>query len=234
MKKFKIAIIDDENSIRKLYASYVEIWSHERGYTCDVAYFESGEEFLFKYEDDSNYDILLLDIEMKDMSGVDLARILRDKGDGVSIIFISGYGEYIGSGYDVEALHFLIKPINQDKLSQVLDKAVEKSDKQDHFIVVKSEETVVKLYLKDIYCIENDHNYIIISYKSNFYRVRMTMKDIENLLDDRFYRISRSEIINIEYIDNFNSEMVNLENGRVIFIPKGAFEKLNKKIISYY
>lgn len=233
MEYISIAIVDDEKPIRDLYESYLKEWAVQK-FNIKIEKFESAEEFLFKYEDDSSFDLLLLDIEMKGINGVELAKKLRDKEDRLQIIFISGYSEYITYGYDVDALHFLVKPISKEKLYNILDKALAKTNAEDKFILIKHGGALKKLYLNQIYYIKSDRNYILIDCKDEEFRVRMSIKEAMEKIDDRFHQIGRSEIINIEKIDSFDVEKIVLENTKVIYLPKGTFEELNRKIISYY
>lgn len=78
--------------------------------------FSSAEAFLFKYEEDKSFDILLLDIQMKAMDGVELAEKIRENNDGVQIVFITGFTDYFSRGYDLSAFHYLIKPVKKRKV----------------------------------------------------------------------------------------------------------------------
>ena len=82
--------------------------------------FPSAESFLFDYAEQKNYDFLLLDIEMPSMNGVELAQKIRQENNAVQIIFITGYSDFMAEGYEVSALHYLMKPVSFDKLSKVL------------------------------------------------------------------------------------------------------------------
>lgn len=79
---------------------------------------DSAEKFLFHYADDKAWDILLLDIEMGAMDGVTMAKRVRQDNEAVQIVFITGYSDYIAEGYEVAALHYLMKPVNKDRHSQ--------------------------------------------------------------------------------------------------------------------
>ncbi|MDE6710036.1 MAG: LytTR family DNA-binding domain-containing protein, partial [Oscillospiraceae bacterium] len=111
-----IAICDDDNSQINALKKMLTEWNSNT----IISEYNSAEQFLFNYPDVS-CDLLLLDIEMGDMNGMELAKKLRAKGDMLPIIFITGFSQYIGDGYDVEALHYLMKPVDKKKLFQVLD-----------------------------------------------------------------------------------------------------------------
>lgn len=124
--KIKVAICDDEQSEIEYMSFAVGTWAKSNSHRCEIAAFSSAESFLFEYGENNFFDILLLDIEMSGRSGVELAKQLRREGNRSEIIFITSHFEFYGEGYEVDALHYLIKPINQDKLSDVLTKAAER------------------------------------------------------------------------------------------------------------
>ena len=103
--KYKIAICDDSAADRVYVTDMVNHWSAAEGHAVQINAFDSAESFLFHYADESDYDILLLDIEMAAMDGVTMAKQLRRDNETVQIIFITGYTDYIAEGYEVAALH---------------------------------------------------------------------------------------------------------------------------------
>jgi len=107
---YHIAICDDSASDIEYVGSAVQKWAEQSDNIIKIDRFSSAEEFLCHYEDDKSYDILLLDIEMKALSGVELAKAVRKDNESVQIIFITGYSDYIAEGYEVSALHYLMKP----------------------------------------------------------------------------------------------------------------------------
>lgn len=110
---YNIAICDDNTADRKYISDMVFEWAHGTGNTINVVMFESAENFMFCYADRNDYDILLLDVEMGEMNGVDMAKKLRRQDAAVQIVFITGYSDYIAEGYDVAALHYLMKPVKK-------------------------------------------------------------------------------------------------------------------------
>ena len=117
---YKVAICDDNSTDSQYVKSMLSQWAKERSMIVDISVFSSAEQFLFDYADHKDYDILLLDIEMGQMDGVQMARTIRRENNTVQIIFITGYSDYIAEGYDVAALHYLMKPLNIQKFFDVL------------------------------------------------------------------------------------------------------------------
>lgn len=148
--KYRIAICDDEQNQIEYITSIVASWSAHEGHGCEIRTFASAEAFLFEYEEDKAYDILLLDVEMKNINGIELAKRIRKDNNRAEIIFITSHFEFVGEGYEVDALHYLIKPISLEKLTQVLTKATEKLSVEPLSVVISSDGETVKLYESDI------------------------------------------------------------------------------------
>jgi len=121
----RIAVCEDEAAQRQLLGGYVQEWAEETQVRTDVAFFDSGESFLFAWEDDKAYDLVMLDIEMGKLSGIDLAIKIRHEDQTLPILFVTGYEEYMEYGYDVAALHYLVKPVKKDRLFAVLNRVWE-------------------------------------------------------------------------------------------------------------
>ena len=122
--KYKIAICDDEVEQRKYLLEIVTAWARKNCHLVEVKQYRKAEDFLFDYEEEKDFDILLLDIEMSEVTGIELAKVVRKDNLAVQIIFVTGFYEYFSDGFDVSALHYLIKPVDERKLCPVLDKAV--------------------------------------------------------------------------------------------------------------
>ena len=112
-----IAICDDDKSHINSLKNMINEWN----YQAVIAEYNSAEQFLFSYTD-KHRNLLLLDIEMGNINGMELARNLRAKGDMLPIIFITGYSEFMQDSYDFEDLHYLLKSVNKNKLLAVLDR----------------------------------------------------------------------------------------------------------------
>lgn len=123
---YTIAICDDINKDAQYLASVVQSWAQEQKVSVNIEIFPLAESFLFHYEEKKDYDILLLDVEMKNISGIELAKQIRSMNHRVEIIFTTSHFELSGEGYEVDALHYLIKPITEAKLMEVLSKAAQK------------------------------------------------------------------------------------------------------------
>lgn len=230
--EYKVAICDDSETDRRYVSGLVERWAAGSGHTVQVKDFTSAENFLFHYAETSDYDILLLDIEMGAMDGVELAKRLRRENDTVQIVFITGYSEYIAEGYEVAALHYLVKPVKEDKLCSVLDRAAEKLAKNETVLNFEVGGEMVRIPVYQIRYADVMGNYVTI-HAANDHTVKMTLSELEKQLDERFYRVGRSCIVNLTNISRVTRTEIRLSDGTAIPLPRGAYEPLNRAIIAH-
>jgi len=228
---YKIAICDDSQADREYIATLVKLWSERAGQPVRINLFASAENFLFQYEEKKDYDVLLLDIEMEAMDGVTMAKKLRLDNDIIQIVFITGYSEYIAEGYEVAALHYLMKPIKEDKLFEVLDRAVDKLSKNEKNLHFESSGEMIRIPIYQIRYVEVFGNYVTI-HGAEEVKVKMTLGDLEKELDERFYRVSRSAIVNLTRISRVTKSEIKLSTGESIPLPRGAYEGVNRAIIN--
>lgn len=225
------AICDDNNIDSNYVSNLVNKWANERKYQINIDIFDSAEAFLFHYDGDKDYDILLLDIEMKKMDGVTLAREIRKTNKSVQIVFITGYSDYIADGYDVEALHYLMKPLKEEKLFVVLDRAVNRIIQNEKYLLLNYYDETIRIPLHEIVYIEVDRNYVTI-HSNQDYTIKKTLGEIEKELDKRFFRIGRSVIVNLKYISRVTKTDVFLANNTILQLPRGVYDSLNRAIIN--
>lgn len=229
---YKIAICDDMEEDVQYIASVVRNWGEKEKISVDLETFPSAESFLFRYAEQKDYDILLLDIEMRSMNGVELAKRIRKENDAVQIVFITGYTDYIAEGYDVSALHYLMKPLSVDKLYEVLNRAVMKIKKNERSLFLSLSGEMVRIPVYEIKYLEVQQNYVTIHAENN-YTVKKTLGEFERELDERFYRMGRSFIVNLSCINRITKNNVFLSDGSVIPLPRGQYEPLNKAFIEH-
>lgn len=227
---YNIAICDDCEADRNYISDMVGEWAAGAGHTVNMAMFESAENFMFCYSDKKDYDVLLLDIEMGEMDGVTMAKEIRRQDDNVQLVFITGYSDYISEGYEVAALHYLMKPVKKEKLFEVLDRAAEKLSKNEKVINIELAGELIRVPVYRIRYADVLGNYVTI-HAAQDYTFKMTLGDLQNELDERFFRVSRSCIVNLTQISRVTKTQIKLADGTEIPIPRGAFDAVNRAII---
>lgn len=226
----KIGICDDDPAQVTMTETLTAQWALENGHDARIKIYKNAESLLFDFEGESDFDILLLDIEMGDMNGVTLAKNIRKKSETVQIIFITGYSDYISDGYDVAALHYLMKPLKAEKLFEVLNRAAVKIKKDEKTLTVRTEEETFRIPIREIKYIDVCKNDITIHAKRDI-TVRKTLSEIEKELDGRFFRTGRQSIINLDYVRRTTKNSVTLAGGDEVPLPRGAYEAINRAII---
>lgn len=229
----KIAICDDErtqtqNLTQKLYA-----FAETRHKHFEIQAYSSAEAFLFAYRENRDVDILFLDIEMGRMNGIELAREIRADNETVQIVFITGYPDYIGEGYDVDALHYLLKPVDTQKLYEVCERALANLQKQPRFHLLPVGKEVVRVYEKDILYAETQGHYLRLVTKKGEHRLRMTLPELSTRLGDSFFKCSRSYLAGLLHVSRITKTSVILEDGTELPLGKGLYDEINTALIRF-
>ena len=228
---YRIAICDDENADIVYVETLVRKWAAKQNLSVRTESFASAESFLFAYEDQKDFDILLLDIEMDGMDGVTMAKRIREQNESVQIVFITGYSDYISEGYEVAALHYLMKPVREEKLFSVLDRAVQKVQRNERMLYLDVSGEMVRIPLYEIRYLEVLRNYVTVHAKQD-YTVKKTLGEMEKELDERFFKAGRSYLINLKLVRRVTKTEVHLADGTVIPLPRGQYEAINRAIIA--
>lgn len=226
-----MAICDDSAPDAGYVETLVREWAAARGVDVCVRIFASAEGFLFAYEEDKSFDILLLDIEMGAIDGVELARRVRRESETVQLVFITGYSEYIAEGYELAALHYLLKPLRREKLFEVLDRAVKKIAQDGCRLNLALPGQLVRIPLFEIRYLAVRQNYVTV-YAKREYTVKRPLSEFEKELGEGFFRVGRGMILNLRYITRVTKGEVTLSDGTVLPLPRGAYEPLNRAIIA--
>lgn len=234
VKKLRIAICDDDGLQIELLKKYCNLWLLENQIIAQIYTFSSAESFLFAYEDDKNYDILLLDIQMKELSGIDLAKKLRNIGDNIAIIFITGIKDFVFDGYHVQAVDYILKPVDEKNLKLALDRALSTIKTIEPYLIIPYDNELLKLKEKDIYYIESIGHYTHFYTINKEYKVKKGISAVESeLTQNYFYKCHRSYIVNILHIDSISKNEVKIYNINIP-IARGKWDELNKAFLNYY
>lgn len=228
--KYRFAVCDDRPEDARLVARLAAQWGLRTASEVELETFPSAEAFLFRYQEQKDFDILLLDIEMPGMDGVELAKAVRRDNDAVQIVFITGYSDYIAQGYEVSALHYLMKPVDEEKFFQVLSRAVGRLARNEPFLILELPGETVRVPLPEIRYLDVQQNYVTVHARED-YTLKRPLAELEAQLDRRFYRTGRSCIVNLTYVRRVARTEAELTTGERLLLPRGQYEKLNQAII---
>lgn len=231
--KLKIAVCDDDALQRGYLSEVAAAWAKRNRHMAEIRQYAEPKAFLFDYSEEKDFDILLLDIEMPEMNGIELAKRIRGESTAAQIIFITGYYEYFGEGFDVSALHYLLKPVDEGKLCPVLDRAAGNLASRQRCILIAGPEFSVKVALADILYAESENVYIVVHAVGGNYRTRMALNSFSKELDETFFKVHRSYVVNLKYIKKITRTDIVMANGDIVPVSRGLYGEVHAALIKY-
>jgi len=231
--RYRVAVCDDCRDDLESIAARVCAWGEGCGIGLEVEKFVSAESFLFEYAENKAFDILLLDVEMPGLSGIELARQVRQADKRAEIIFITSHFEFSGEGYEVDALHYLIKPVKPEKLGEVLCKALQRLAEKPKAVLVASEGEFLRLAESDIVYAEAFLHYISIHTKGGEYKVKESLSAFQNRLSEAFFRPHRSFLVHLGHVAKISRTAVYMDEGTQIPVARSKYDELNRAFIAH-
>lgn len=198
----KIAIVEDEKEYAKQLQEYLIQYQNENGEAFDITLYSDGDEIVSKYK--SQFDIILMDVEMKFMDGMSAAEEIRKIDSEVVIIFITNMAQYAIRGYAVDALDYVLKPVSYFAFSQRLARAIGRMKKRESkYLLLNTKGGASRVNVADILFIESQKHTLCFHTVSSDYETSGTMKDIEEELKDlNFFRGNKGYLINLAHVDS--------------------------------
>jgi len=231
----KIAVCDDDRTTREQIASLIKEYNPD----AEIITFESGDDMI-KSQD--SFEISFLDVEMKAISGIDVAKYMRAEQekwekDKSIIIFVTGYREYMEDAFDVNAFHYLVKPIDEKKFQTVFRRALKeifsKTKQKKLSVIIKYNGMQKRVLLKDIYYIESSNKKVVFHTKDGKIDTYGRMDDWETELGDSFYRCHRGYLVNLEKITAYNVDTIDLINGDSLILAQKKYSDFIKAYMRY-
>lgn len=197
----QIGICDDETPMRRALRTPLEQKLQLLGQTYRIYEYDSGEALLSRPEAEG-LDILFLDIEMKELSGMDTARALRRKDTRTLLIFVTAYPDYVFQGYEVHAFHYILKPYEEHRIQKVLEQAVKELGAcREQYYTLEQKSGTLRIPLKKILAFSSDRRKIILTLtdgqRLDFYG---KLDALKNDLPDYFVRCHNRHLVNLNHV----------------------------------
>lgn len=234
-RKMRIAIIEDEQIHRDLLQMYIQEWAGRQMERLWTEQFASAEEFWFAFDADQDFDALFIDIQMPGMNGMELAKKVRKKSVHVEIVFTTGISDYLQEGYEVEALHYLLKPLNKEKVYSCLEKISSRKKTAEMFIV-HTEYGSIRLKAEQVNYIEaRAHRSVIGMTTGEKLEIRESITEMETLLPkEEMMRCHRSYLCRIENIFRIEKSELYFDNGSHIPVSRRLYSAVNQAFIQHF
>ena len=224
----KIAVCDDESKILEEITSFIEkAFSSARikSYSDGTSFISSGEE---------RPDVLLADIDMPGMSGMDLAATLASENAQTLVVFVTAHDELVYDSFKYHPFAFVRKKFLEEELRSVLSDCEKEIENQNKRFTFQNASTLVNLAQNEILYFEGQANYLAIHTTGSQYRMRSTMSAVEEeLKNNGFLRIHKGFLVNLEHIRILKTEELELDNGEVLPIGKSYSESAKKSILRF-
>lgn len=226
----RVAICDDEKIQLSITKTSVENAYNSLDLIVDT--YTSGVDLLSAV-DAANYDLIILDIEMPGLNGIETAKKLRKIEDKTAIVFLTSHVEYALEGYEVNALRYLTKPANTEKLSEIITYLLEQK-KKDKRILLRNSEDVEMVCVADIYYMEAQDQMIRVVTDKGEYRNRYNLGDYETELSAYgFFRIHRGYLINLGHVLRLAGRELVMEDGASLPISRTKEAALKNALLHY-
>lgn len=226
----RVAIVDDEKVIREQIKKLA--MQQQAEVRADV--YATGDELLVSGRE---YDVVFLDIQMEGTSGIDTARELRKKSEDTVVIFVTANKEYVFDAFDVSAFHYLLKPVEGKKFTEVFERAALESEKRNRHraeqFLLRTRERNVTLDTSDIFYVESRGKKVEIHTMKEFYEMYGSMNELELQLGSSFFRCHRSYLVNMSHIAEYDSESILLSSGKTIYMSKDKYRFFVKAYMLY-
>lgn len=212
----RVAIVEDSAETGQQLKNMIERYGLEYGKAFQFSLFSNGVDFISDYT--PQYDLILMDIDMPLLNGLETSKILRKLDRDVPLVFVTNLEKYAINGYDVGAVGFIVKPLNYATLSVKMNRFVEMlREEEEPYLVVSSKSGVRKVNLSEIFYITVDGRYVLLHTKDGEIELHKSMKALEaELASHAFVRCDNSSMVNLKYVSMVNSQGA-VVNG--VFIP---------------
>lgn len=229
----RVAIVEDEESYISTLKGYLEQYEKESGEQIQVTVYHDGDEIAAVYR--AQFDIILMDIEMKFLDGMSAAEEIRRVDSTVAIIFITNTPQYAIRGYEVGALDYILKPVPYFTFSQKFVRAVSRSRKrQKRWITIPVKGGIMRMELADVYYVESQGHNLIYHTKDGEPVSSGTMKSVETSLEGMdFSRINKCYLVNLEHVDGVREKYA-VVHGEELLISRPRMKQFMQELTRYW
>ena len=229
----KIAVCDDESYFREQAGGVLEEYAKQRGKDFQIEYFTSGEELL--QANCSEYGMFCLDVEMSGMSGLEVAQTLRRNRIFAEVIFVTNHQEEAYRAFEVSALRYLLKPVKEEQLFRTMDLIMKRREERERRLIVLNQGQKFLQVICDniIYCETVDRK-LKVHTTQKTYLVDNKINEVDKQLADRnFFRVHKSYLINLAFVQEHDQTTVTMLNGDVVYVSRLKLKAFKESFLAF-
>lgn len=236
-----IAYCEDKKIQLEYMEQLIRKWADERKSTAIYFGYGSAKELLFEHPDSFPFDLLFLDIDMDGMDGMALAKEIRKWDKNLPIVFLTNRSEYVFEGYEVGALRYLLKLVEESKFFSLLDDISSALGKEKHYLIENVDGETVKIPIDTIYSVEAKGHYICVhtsardyEYKKNFSEIAEKLTNSQLGQEKEFISTHRSFLVSLAAVERVQRTECILSDGSSVPVSRNAYKSVNEAFIRYY
>jgi len=231
----RIAVIEDEpffqNELKKLLFG----WEAKTGNHLNIMTYSSAAGFFMVWPEHIQFDGIFLDILMPNEDGMEVACMIRRQNQDVPLVFVTGLADRVFQGYDVQALHYLIKPPKEKDIDKCMNKILFLARKKGvDCYTIRYDNSWLRIPFQEIIYLESYGHYIDIHTIDKVYRIRKSIVEICDELPSQFIRCFRSCIVNICHVVMIKPKEILLSNNEFVPLSSTYAEEINRQFIKFH
>lgn len=230
----KIAVVDDNKTDLELFLKLVESYKNTHHRTIYTQVFSGGEDFLAEFQK-GKFSAIFLDIYMSGINGVETARAIRQKDDEVRLFFTTTSTEHFADGFAVEATHYLIKPLTEEKIDNAMHRLRDFFAKEESVIVFPNGSKEISIPKNQILYIETIRNGIMIYCQKEAIPVRCSISEaMERLQFSNFLRCHRYSVVHLDAVVRVEDDSFVMTDGKRILMRREGRKELKETYYQYF
>ena len=229
----KVALVEDNADDRQRFEKVFSAFCEQNQCPLELTVYETGQAFLDEYQ--KQFDLLFMDIELPDSNGIELCKKVREVDERVIIVFLTNMGQYAINGYEVNAIDFLLKPLNEAifllKMKKILA-AVKSNQASDVNLIFNGGKRVIRSG-DIIYAEVAQHDLTFHTVHGTFIE-RYALRDLEKLLSKtHFSRPNYCYLVNLEYVVSIRKFDLTLRTGEILQISRNRRKEFTDDFARY-
>lgn len=233
----KIAVLDDQEEYVKQIRDLTTQSMQNLGVPYRFKKYTQTKELLSDLQEKEYCDIYLLDVEMPEMSGLEVARSIRKECWGPVIIYITNHVEYAVEAFEVNAYRYIPKSMLEEKLPEALAALIAQLEQvEDEVYKIERGYQFERIPFQEIYYLKKEEKYVLIVHKRGQSRVRKTLAEMMDDLghSDYFIKIDRSYVVNVLHIMSLKNQQILLRDGSTLPVSKPRLVQVKREILEYW